>query len=67
MPFKSEAQKKKLEALVKEGKFSKEKFKEWSDATPSNKKLPERLTPKKPGESKVKISKIKTVSKVKTI
>ena len=61
MPFKSEAQKKKLALLVKEGKFSKEKYREWESKTPE-KKLPERVRKaEKPGSDKVKISKVKVI------
>lgn len=41
MPFKSEAQRRKFGALVSQGKITKEKFKEWNDATPA--KIPKRV------------------------
>lgn len=44
MPFRSEAQRKKFGALVKQGKISQKVFDEWNSATP--KKLPKRLKPK---------------------
>jgi len=45
MPFKSQAQRRKLGQLVREGKFSQKQFDEFSRDTP--KKLPKRVTPKK--------------------
>ena len=59
-PFKSKSQKVKLGLLVKEGKFSAEKFKEWDKST-GNAKLPERTTPKKHKDMswlKAKIAKV---------
>jgi hypothetical protein len=47
MPFKSKAQIRKFAMLVKQGKISQAKFDEWEAATPSLKKLPARVTPKK--------------------
>lgn len=46
MPFKSQAQRRKFYMLAKQGKISKEKLKEWEDAT-GKKKLPERARKKK--------------------
>ena len=49
MPFKSEAQRRKFGALVKEGKMSQDTFNKWQSETPKG-KLPERINtkPKKP-------------------
>lgn len=59
MPFKSEAQRRKLAQLVSEGKFSKQKFHEWNDKTKSH-SLPERVSkPVKP--QKIRISKVKKI------
>lgn len=44
MPFKSEAQRRKFGALVKQGKISQEKFNEYNAETPAN--IPERVKPK---------------------
>lgn len=52
MPFKSEAQRKKLEQLASEGKISQETIKEFRKNSPE--KLPERVTPKKSTVKKVK-------------
>ena len=46
MPFSSESQRRKFAALVKQGKMSQATFDEWQAAT-GNKKLPERIGPKK--------------------
>jgi hypothetical protein len=46
MPYKSEAQRRKLNQLAKEGKISEEKVNEFNEAS-KGMKLPERLTPKK--------------------
>ena len=46
MPFKSKAQLRKFGAMVKRGEISKRKFNEWLKATPSVKKLPERVKKK---------------------
>ena len=47
MPFKSKAQMRKFASLVKQGKMSKRTFNEWLRATPSVKRLPERIGNKK--------------------
>lgn len=47
MPFKSKAQMKKFEMMVKEGKIPQEKFNQWMKETPSPHRLPERITPAK--------------------
>jgi hypothetical protein len=47
MPFKSEAQRRKLYALEAEGKLKKGTCEKWEAETPKGIKLPERLTPKK--------------------
>ena len=44
MPFKSEAQKRKFQQLVRDGKLSQEQYDEWDAKTPA--KLPERVPPK---------------------
>lgn len=44
MPFKSEAQRKKFQAMLAEGKISQAVFDHWDAATPST-KLPERKAP----------------------
>lgn len=44
MPFKSEAQKRKFEQLVREGKMSQSTLDEWNKN--SSTKLPERVNPK---------------------
>lgn len=43
MPFKSQAQRRKFYAMADRGDISKETLKEWEDATPKDKKLPERI------------------------
>lgn len=53
-PFKSEAQRRKFGALVKEGKMSQKTFDEWNSETPEN--IPER-----------KKSKVKTLEDLKKI
>lgn len=50
MPFKSKAQRRKFYAMADRGEISKKKVKEWEDATPKGKKLPERV--KKEGTMK---------------
>ena len=46
MPFKSKVQMEKIAELVKQNKFSKEKFDEWLSET-DLKKLPERVEKKR--------------------
>lgn len=46
MPFRSEAQRKKFQALVAEGKMTAEAYEKWEKETPEG-KLPERLHPAK--------------------
>lgn len=46
MPFKSQAQRRKLAQLVAKGEMSQETFNEWAKET-GDKKLPERVKPKK--------------------
>jgi hypothetical protein len=49
MPFKSEAQRRKMHELEKQGKLKKGTAKAWAAETPKGKKLPERVTaPKSP-------------------
>jgi hypothetical protein len=43
MPFKSKAQRRLFYALAARGEISEEKVKEWEDATPKNKPLPEKV------------------------
>ena len=45
MPFKSKAQLRKFAVLVEQGKMKPRVVKEWLEATPSVKKLPERVKP----------------------
>lgn len=47
MPFKSEAQRKKMYELAKRGEIKQSVVDEWEKATPKGKKLPERVKPKK--------------------
>jgi hypothetical protein len=51
MPFKSQAQRRKFAQLLVEGKISNETFEEWNRET-GGKKLPERVTRKKPTPKK---------------
>jgi hypothetical protein len=52
MPFKSEAQRRKIAELEQEGKVPRGTFHEWSKAT-GKKILPERIGPKAPKKVKV--------------
>ena len=47
MPFKSQAQARKLAMLTAQGKFPMKAFKEWAHATKNLAKLPEHLKKKK--------------------
>jgi len=47
MPFRSQAQARKLAVLTGQGKVSFKAFKEWANATKDLSKLPERLKKKK--------------------
>lgn len=47
MPYKSKAQQAKFHSMLKEGKISKKTVDEFDKAS-KGKKLPERITPKKP-------------------
>ena len=47
MPFKSQAQRRKFAQLLVEGKISNQTFEEWNRET-GGRKLPERVTRKKP-------------------
>jgi len=47
MPFKSKAQRRKFYAMASSGEISPKVVKEWEDATPKNKKLPEKVMKKK--------------------
>lgn len=47
MPFKSKAQRRKFYAMASRGEISPKVVKEWEDATPKTKKLPERVMKKK--------------------
>lgn len=53
-PFRSEKQKKKLQQLVQDGKLSPATFSRMAQDTGS-KKLPDRVSTKKPPEKKAKI------------
>lgn len=57
MPLKSKAQLRKLGELVKQGKMSESKFKEFITSTPNIKTLPERIGP-------IGIDRIKKVKKI---
>lgn len=60
MPFKSEAQRRKMYGLMKEGKISKAVIEEWEEAT-GKRHLPERLPIKpkgRPGRPKSKVNKL---------
>lgn len=46
MPFVSQAQHRKFEELVKQGKMSQATLDEWRKATPNLKRLPERISKK---------------------
>lgn len=46
MPFRSEAQRRKLYAMARRGEFPLDKIKEWERAT-GNRDLPERVRPKR--------------------
>lgn len=46
-PFRSKSQVRKFGAMVKRGEISQRKFDEWLKATPSVKKLPEKVKKKK--------------------
>ena len=47
VPFQSEAQRRKIYELEKQGKVPKGTAQKWEDETPKHKKLPERKHPKK--------------------
>jgi hypothetical protein len=47
MPFKSKAQVRKFEVLLREGKISKENYDKWHAETKNIKRLPERIKKKK--------------------
>jgi hypothetical protein len=51
MPFKSKAQRRKFAQLLVEGKISDETYEEWNRET-GGRKLPERVTRKKPARKK---------------
>ena len=51
MPFKSKAQRRKFAQLLVEGKISDETYEEWNRET-GRKKLPERVTRKKPARKR---------------
>jgi hypothetical protein len=53
VPIKSKAQRRKFAQLLVEGKITPETFEEWNRGAGS-KKLPERLHPKKAGQTKRK-------------
>ncbi len=44
MPFKSEAQRRKFYAMANRGEISRDTVKEWENATPKDKKLPEKVS-----------------------
>ncbi len=48
MPARSKAQLRKIAELEKQGKVKPGTTKEWAEATPNLKALPERITPKAP-------------------
>lgn len=47
MPFRSKAQLRKFGVLVRQGKISKAKFRQWIEETPNIKNLPERVGKKR--------------------
>jgi hypothetical protein len=51
MPFKSKAQRRKFAQLLVEGKISDQTYEEWNRET-GGRKLPERVTGKKPARKK---------------
>jgi hypothetical protein len=51
MPFKSKAQRRKFAQLLVEGRISDETYEEWNRET-GGRKLPERVTRKKPARKK---------------
>jgi hypothetical protein len=51
MPFKSKAQRRKFAQLLVEGKISDQTYEEWNRET-GGRKLPERVTRKKPARKK---------------
>ena len=51
MPFKSKAQRRKFAQLLVEGKISDETYEEWNRET-GGRKLPERVTRKKPARKR---------------
>lgn len=53
MPFKSQAQRRKFAEMLVKGEISAETFEEWNRETGSA-RLPERVTPKRPGKTAVK-------------
>ncbi len=59
-PFKSQAQRAKLGEMVKEGTMTQEEFNKWNADTPHDKKLPERIHPKKPtGLDRIRKAKVR--------
>lgn len=54
MAFKSQAQKKKFEQMLKDGKIIQTEFDLWNKGTPEHHKLPERVKPAKPTKPKGK-------------
>lgn len=60
MAYKSVAQREKFHAMLKEGKISSKVVKEF-DAKSKGKRLPERLTPKKPKD----LNELKAIAKKK--
>jgi len=56
MPIKSKAQRRKFAQLLVEGKITPETFEEWNRGA-GDKKLPERLHPRKDGKTKRKAAK----------
>jgi len=70
MPFKSEAQRKKFAEMLAEGKITKSLFNAFSDDTPENVKLPERVSSKKTVKDlkdKFSVGKVGKVAKVKKV
>ena len=57
MAFKSLAQKRKFEEMLRQGKISRADFEEWSRGT-TERSLPERVAPKRQPSGKVKTVKV---------
>lgn len=54
MPFRSNAQRKKMFLMADRGQISRETVEEFAEATPKGKKLPEHVTPRHPKMKRTK-------------